>query len=217
MKNQMKTILYLIIFIFIASKVLAQSPIINPKNCWYFGFEIGNNTITSYDLGEQNKSFQGGILSEYYFAKHWSISGRLKYFKTGLSFISSSAYGQFDGAVISVPMNCKWEFKIIKNLSANLKFGVAYNYEIQRNYTFSQNITTDYPKSFASLNSGIGVNYFVSKEIGVFVAFEQFRLGGYKGKKNVGGYDFNIDPFLANYTNNNLINIGVKYNFKKGI
>ena len=214
----MKTKLYLIIiFIFFSSKVISQSEIINPKKCLYFGFEIGNNSITSYELGEQNKSLQGGILTEYYFAKHWSISGRLKYFKTGLSFISSTAYGQFDGAVISIPINFKWEFRIIKNLSANLKLGAAYNYEIQSNYNFSQNINTDNPKSFASLNSGIGLNYFITKEIGVFIDIEQFRLGGYKGKKNVGGYDFNINPFRDNYTNNNLINIGVKYNFKKGI
>ena len=206
-----------VLFIFFSSKILSQSEIINPKKNWYFGFEIGNNSITSFSLGEQNKSLQGGIIAEYYFAKHWNISGRVKYFKTGLSFVSNSSYGQFNGAVISVPINFKWEFRIIKNLSGNLKLGVAYNYEIQSNYDFLQNMDTNNPKSFASLNSGIGLNYFITKEIGVFIDFEQFRLGGYKGNKNVGGYDFNLNPFRDNYTNNNRINIGVKYTFKKGI
>ena len=206
---------FALLFILVSSKVLSQSEIINPKKNWYFGLEIGNNSVTSFSLGEQNKSLQGGIVAEYYFAKNWSISGRVKYFKTGLSFITNSSYGNFNGAVFSIPINFKWHFRIIKNLSGNLKLGAAYNYEIKSNYDFSQNMNTNNPKSFVSLNSGIGLNYFITKQIGVYIDLEQFRLGGYKGNRNVGGYDFNVDPFRDNYTNNNLINIGLKYNFRK--
>ena len=48
------------------------------KKDWFFRTEIGNNTITSSNLSNKN-SFQGGFMTEYYFAKKWSVTARLKY------------------------------------------------------------------------------------------------------------------------------------------
>lgn len=56
----------------------------NSKGKWYFGAEFGLNTITS--LTNHENSIQGGILAEYYFSNRWSLSGRIKYFKTGVSY-----------------------------------------------------------------------------------------------------------------------------------
>jgi hypothetical protein len=68
------------------------------KKDWFFGAEIGNNTINSFQLGDPNKSFQGGIIAEYYTGESWSLIGRIKYFKTGVSFYSQSTHtgGWFD-------------------------------------------------------------------------------------------------------------------------
>ena len=96
---------------------------INPVGNWYFGAEIGPNTITSYSFNESDKSLQGGILAEFYTGRHWSLTTRIKYFKTGLSYFnqgsgsgflsSSSSFGQFEGAVFTIPLNVK----------RNLEFG----------------------------------------------------------------------------------------------
>lgn len=59
------------------------------KKDWFFGAELGLNTITSFNLGEPNKSFQGGILAEYYMGNHWSLTGKIKYFETGVSFFKA--------------------------------------------------------------------------------------------------------------------------------
>ena len=60
----------------------SKSEIINPEGKWFFSAEIGTNTITSYTLGEPNKSFQAGILAEFYTGRHWSLTGKVKYFET---------------------------------------------------------------------------------------------------------------------------------------
>jgi len=54
-------------------------------------------------------------MAEYYFANSWSLFGRIKYFKTGLSFSSSSSFGQFNGAVISIPLNVKNIITLIRD------------------------------------------------------------------------------------------------------
>lgn len=66
---------------------------INPKDNLYIGTEIGLNTITSFSQGEQNHSFQAGVLAEYYTGRHWSFSARIKYFETGVSFIKTIMTG----------------------------------------------------------------------------------------------------------------------------
>lgn len=54
---------------------------------------------------------------EYYTGRHWSLSARIKYFKTGVVNKVNSSIGIFNGAVISMPLNIKWE------LNGNIEFG----------------------------------------------------------------------------------------------
>jgi hypothetical protein len=59
---------------------------------------------------ETNTYLQGGLLAEYYFAKHSSITAKLKYLKTRLSVLQSirledEYYGNYYGAVIAIPTN----------------------------------------------------------------------------------------------------------------
>ena len=68
------------------------------KKDWFFGAELGLNTITSFNLGEPNKSFQGGILAEYYMGNHWSLTGKIKYFETGVSFFKAGTNGTYLGS-----------------------------------------------------------------------------------------------------------------------
>lgn len=217
-----KLIINSLLMIFSITIYGQEKEIINPKGNWYFGAEIGSNKISSLTLGEDNTSFQGGLLVEYYFAKNWSLSGRVKYYETGVSFFkkdtrsggwfdlgSEASYGIFNGSVISIPVNIKWKFRIFKNFSGNLKFGIGYNIELESEYRdFSSNNRTDYSKDYGSTNIGYGFNYFIHKNIAVFIDIETFEgvsrgfSEGFLGDKN-----YNIK--------NNLINLGVKFNFNK--
>ena len=200
----------------------SKSEIVNPVGKWFFGAEMGLNTITSFRLGEPNKSFQGGILAEYYTGRHWSLSGRIKYFETGVSFYKANTHsgswfdlgsdeysGVFKGAVISIPLTIKWEFRIFKNFGGSLKLGYVHSFETKSNYyNYSENLKTDYPKDYGSSISGLGFNYFLSKKTAIYIDFETC-FGGRKAK--IPALIFDNDQYVMN----NIINIGVKHNFKK--
>jgi hypothetical protein len=223
-KQQMKyRILMILVLSFISNKIISQTnEIINPKGKWFFGAEIGTNEITSFSNGESNNSFQGGILAEFYFARHWSLSGRFKYYNTGVSFYqpnthtggwidlgTDESYGNFKGAVLSIPLDIKWEFRINKNLGGSLKVGYAHNIETSSNYgKYSANANTNFPKQYGSSNAGYGLNYFLKKNIAVYLDVE-FYSGAAKGYSNgfFGKTSYN--------TLNHLTNFGIKYNFKK--
>jgi len=214
-------LLVVILFSLLSNTTISQTnEIVNPNGKWFFGAEIGLNTITSYTLDESNSSLQGGILIEYYFAKHWSLSGRVKYFKTGVSFdkpptgsssgfFSSPRYaGIFNGEIFAIPINLKWEFRICKNLNGNIKLGYAYNIETKSEYlNYTSNLRTDYPKHYGSVNPGLGFNYFIHEKMSIYIDFENY-FGPQRGK---------TPGFLSEGTqnlNNLLFNIGVKYTFK---
>lgn len=216
-------VLIIVVLSLLSNKIISQTKeIINPKGIWFFGAEIGMNKINSFANGESKSSFQGGILSEYYFARYWSLSGRIKYFETGVSFYkpnthsgswfdlgSDEYFGSFNGAVISIPLDVKWNFRIFKNLGGSLKLGYAYNIETKSNYSnYSENLKTDYSKQYGSVNAGFGFNYFINKNIAIYLDAE-FYSGTTKGYSDglLGRNSYN--------TENNLINFGIKYNFKK--
>ena len=201
-------ILFLFMLIFFSNNIISQTDEnINPKGKWFFGAEIGLNTITSLKPNHEN-SIQGGILAEYYFAQHWSLSGRIKYFKTGVSYKNDSAY-RFYGSVISIPVNANWEYRIMKNFSGNLKLGLALNQEIKSDYYYPTNAKTNYSTLFGTFNPGIGFNYYLNRNTAIFMNYEVYILGNDRDE-NDGGMNF-----VPNSTNNNLFNIGIKYSFKK--
>jgi len=212
----MRKLILLLLFPFLIN-AQSKNEIINPKGKWYFGAEIGTNTISSFSLGEPNQSFQGGVLAEYYFARHWSLSARIKYFETGVSFYDAgtngssgyifsysgreSYYGNFKGAEIAIPLNIKWEFRISENLGGSLKIGAAYTIETKSEYgSYSKDLPTNYPTRYESDNLGYGFNYFINKKMAFYLDFEYF-IGNSKG--------------YGHYSENKLTNIGTKYNFKK--
>lgn len=219
----MKYLSVLVLFVFFLSNTLFSqtNEIVNPKKNWFFGAEIGLNKINSYSFGESKNSFQGGLLAEYYFARHWSLSGKIKYFKTGVSFYkpnthsggffdlgSDESFGNFKGEVISIPLNLKWEFRIYKNLGGSLKFGIAANFETKSLYgAYSPNAKTDYPKQYGSIITGYGFNYFLNKQMALYLDIE-VNSGAVKGTSD--GF-FGSNTYL---TSNNLTNFGIKYNFK---
>ena len=110
----------IILICFLPSLVSSQenNTSINLKGKLFLGFETGLNTISSFSHGEANQSIQAGFVADYYFKKHWSIMGRIKYFKTGVSFDRAPydiSINTFEGAVVSIPVDLKWEFLIYKN------------------------------------------------------------------------------------------------------
>lgn len=199
-------LLFFFIFCFSNFLSMAQTKkaIINPKHQWFFGSEIGNNTIISYKQNEPKNSFQSGIILEYFFDDKFSLSGRIKYFKTGVSFTNgyNPKYGHFDGSVICIPINAN--FNLNSNIDSRFypsaKLGLAWNYETQSNYTYTNN----YSKSFVSINFGVGINYMVNKKCIVYSDVEGYFFGGFKGSS---------DTFILQrnyYTQNIVINIGLK-------
>lgn len=173
------------------------------KNDWFFGVEMGINTIVSKN---NENSFQGGILAEYYFSKQYSIMGRFKYFETGISINPDTKY--FEGAVLSLPINLKWEYRIINNFKGNLYAGFALNQETQTHYHYPPDEDINFSNFFGSFNAGIGFSYFIKNKTAVFANYETYLFGNNR--------DHRSDTFLiiSNSTNNNLFNIGMKYNFK---
>jgi Outer membrane protein beta-barrel domain len=220
----MKTKILLLLIPFLTNaQETTKTEIVNPKGKWYFGAELGLNTITSYTLNEPNKSFQGGVLAEYYTGRHWSLSGRIKYFETGVSFQRpnthsggwfdlghDASFGSFNGAVIAIPLNIKWEFTMHQNFRGYLKTGLVYNYETQSNYNFSENINTNHAKDFGSFNTDIGFSYFLNQKMAVYIELENYTFGGRKASyQNLVLWD------TVYYTENSHLNFGIKYNFKK--
>jgi Outer membrane protein beta-barrel domain len=218
----MKNIFLLLIVPF---SLFAQTnkELINPKGNWYFGAELGNNKITSFSMGEIDKSFQGGIVAEYYFARHWSIMGKIKYFETGVSFYKPNTHsgswfdlgndefsGTFKGAEIALPIDIKWEFRLCKNLAGSLKLGYAYTIETKNEYSnYTQNLNpNNYSKEYGSLNIGYGFNYFINRKIAVYLDIEF-----YNGESK--GYSEGFFGKTHYSTKNTLTSIGIKYNFKK--
>lgn len=204
----MKKIIYVLLIILNSNYVFSQNvnEVINPKHNWYLGLEFGLNGIQSYNFDENKKSFQLGVTSEYYFSKNWSLNARLKYFETGLSF-RNNGYNVFDGAVISVPLNIKWEFNIYKNLRINFMTGFALNQEIKSNYIYPNKPNANYSKLYGNFNSGLGFNYFISKKIALTLNYEVYVLGNDR-------QDDDFLKLLPVSPNNNLLNIGIKHNFK---
>ncbi len=219
----MKKLLAVLLFPFMMNgQEIAKSEIVNPDGKWFFGVEIGQNTITSYTLNEPYKSFQGGILTEYYFGRHWSLTGRIKYFnighsyffqgyivKAGFGFFSSSSYPdklfQFDGKVFSIPINLNWEYRISKNFHGTLSGGFSYNFETKTNYVLLN--IEDYQKyslnQYFGYNTNFGFNYFISRNNAIFINLEY-----YLGNKRKLGF------FYPERNSNTLLNFGYKYSFK---
>lgn len=206
-----KSFFYVILINLMSNFTVAQTnkDNINPKSNLYLGAEIGTNTITTFSNNEPSKSIQVGLVIEYYFTEQWSVLGRVKNFETGVSFANNNNFGKFEGAIISIPLNIKWEFRIYKNLKANLKIGGAYNFETKSNYYFSSNLETNNSKTFVNFNPGFGFNYFLSEKTAIYFDIETYKFGGYKGNSQSQILSKNY------YTENNLINLGIKYTFKK--
>ena len=183
--------------------------IVNPAGKWFFGAEIGPNIITSYNFNEPNKSLQGGVLAEFYTGRHWSLTGRFKYFETGVSFLNTKDnFKSYNRAVISIPVNIKCKINLDEKSVFYIKNGLAYNYGLTSNNYSEYCLVEDEAKSFVSFNYGIGFEYYTSSNNILFIDLEHYVFGDYKG--NNGGF------FLPKnyYAENILINFGIKHNFK---
>jgi Outer membrane protein beta-barrel domain len=199
--------------------------IINPAKKFYVGAEIGlDNKQQNVSKGLSLPSYvtssagvQFGVSAELYFARHWSISTKLKYYQTQLYYgdyyydIDPETNRQTNGKysytmakahVLSMPFNLKWEFRVADNLAASLKLGFVYNIEISSSYDPE-------PKYIASSSSystglyGLGVNYFLNKKWAVYADYESIP-GPSKGKTT----DFFSSSYHANNTH---LSLGVKY------
>ncbi|WP_445453256.1 outer membrane beta-barrel protein [Flavobacterium sp. 25HG05S-40] len=213
-----KTIMFNLLFY--SMFVIAQdSTVVNVKGKWFFGGELGKNTIRSYEFGESANSFQAGLLAEYYFSKQWSVVGRIKYFKIGASFSGDDFiifpnkavynFGRFNGESLSIPVTLKWEFKIYKNFRGYLKIGSGISIETRSEYRdYAPEITDNFKSYYLNFNLGYGITYFLNKNNALYLDTEIFA-GGSKGKQD-GLYIFGDGSKVLV---NEMINLGYKHNF----
>jgi len=215
MKKNALLILSIIFLSFI--EISAQNETISLNNKWFFGVEIGGNHIASFDLDESKNSIQVGLLAEYYFTRKWSLTSKIKYYKTGVSFHQSGSSGlfgsnthsgTFKGSVISIPVFAKWEFRVYRELKGNFKLGYAFNKEIKSQYSnYSNNLNTeDYSSQYGGLVVSYGFNY-LNAESAIYLDFEGYS-GAEKGRTS---------SLVSNgkiVTTNYLISLGYKYSFK---
>jgi len=205
-----------------------SNEMINPKGKWYFGAELGLNKVTSFGFDEGKYSVSCGGIAEYYFAKQWSIQAKVKYMKTGVSYLKKTVYGwdwdwwknapladsdygiynRFDAHTIAIPLDIKWEFRLYENLHASLKLGTALNIETQSTYHYN---ATDSESSsvFVNLNLGYGVNYYISESYSLGVDMETFTLGGESKGRTSDGSNTNHGV----YAKNTVYNLQLKYHF----
>jgi hypothetical protein len=97
---------------------------------------------------------------------------------------------------------------LLKNLGGSLKIGYSHSFETKSEYRFSDNLNINNPKDYRSSITGLGLNYFINKKIAIYIDLETY-FGGLKAKISRFIFDNN------QYAVNNLINFGIKYNFKK--
>lgn len=200
----MKKLLLIFLLPFLANAQGTIKPeIVNPKGNWYFGAEIGLNTIAD---GEHDKSLQGGFMAEYYMGKYCSVLGKFKYHKTGLS-LGSTSIQKFEGAVLTVPVNLKLEWKTYRNCRGNIRFGLDLNQEIESKYQNPTSLKTDLPKLYLDGNFAIGLSYFISRKTAVYFDAEVKGLG--REREKTAGW------LRPHSTDNSFLNFGIKHNFKK--
>ncbi|MEI7509489.1 MAG: outer membrane beta-barrel protein [Flavobacterium sp.] len=220
----MKKTVYYLLFLSVCAFSQTKAKLINPKGKWYFGAEIGLNAITSFDYNEGNTSISIGGISEYYFDKHWSVQARIKYMKTGVSFINqpenswnfgwikttqgvsdSPVYNRFDGQAFVIPIDLKWEFRIKKNWHGSIKTGPSLTMETKSDYAYANVDYSTFAKTFVTMNFGYGLNYYITKKYCLGLDFEYYFLGDSKGSTY--GFLWN----KAHYATNSLYNIQLKY------
>jgi hypothetical protein len=213
---------YLCIFLlpfFVNAQDKPASTIVYPKGNWYFGIEAGTNKVVSNEFS-QPTHFQAGLTAEYYFAKQWSVQGKIKYFATEVAYdypqtiLTNGATPytalSFKGEVVSVPVDIKWEFRLYKNLKGFMSLGLGYNIETQSDYEIPGHPNPDvsmFPANYVSAHGTVGLNYFVSAKWAVYASLE-FNGGGQKGHLDGFWGDSNLG------SENSLANLGVKYHFK---
>ena len=193
----MRTV-YILFFLFLTSSITISaqiSDVVNPTKKWFLGIEVGTNEI----LSTKAKSSQIGIFGEFYFHKNWSFTGRIKYFKSGVTDYEL----KFSGEVISFPLNIKWEFKVIENFRVNLSVGMAINKETKSNYLYSQNRDAGFSTVYRTLNTGVGITYFISKKIGIYFNIESYIWGNHRSV---------LESWMfPNSPENKLHNFGIKF------
>ena len=170
--NVNSKILLIILLGFITLEMNAQTlKRIKPKEKWFLGVESGLNTITSLNPNQTNFT-QCGILIQYYFNEELSVSGRLKYFETGVSYLGKFSRGYFEGTVISLPIDINFEWEIFKKFNGTAQLGIAVNKEVKTNY-YPDYDKFNYSTFYGSFNPGFGFNYFLTKKM-QFISIMKF-------------------------------------------
>lgn len=214
--------LFLILIIGLASvSVSGQSERLNNKGNFFIGAELGGNIIHHPNVIHS----QFGISGEYYFARKWSISAKIKYHKANLYYYwpeykPSCGFGgflcggwdeklaHFESYNIVIPFNMKWDYKIVENLYGYISGGAFLNIETKSYYNVTDNLEFTHHPIYLSMNIGTGLGYQFKNNDAIYIDYNFYR----------GGDLIKVNTFLGDkyhYPKNTHISIGYRMNLSK--
>ncbi len=153
------------------------------------GIEAGANIAANPPFN--TLSGQGGIVGEYYFAKQWSVVGKIKYHQANINkssggYSSSSAgmgfnlFGSpprdvsYQSQNILIPISIKWNYRIFRNLYGSVDMGPYLNFTLNSKYT-ANNVDVHDRKIFIGFNIGAGVHYQLQNGNSLFANYDFYR------------------------------------------
>jgi len=196
----MKKTIYTSVLFFLTMFSLKAQNDFNPTKKWFVGTEIGYNSVL-LNTKNYKKSFEYGAFVEYYYLKNFSVTIRVKSYKKGYN--ESPLYKTTQSDILSIPINLKWEFKLIHQLKVTASLGLAFVTEKNYKYEEDSEYKDKIENTDTTLNSGMGINYFLSKKIGIFIYFENY-LNFWKNKGKT-------KPLFLYNKNYSHLNFGIKY------
>ena len=185
--------LLLALAIILASTINGQTERLNNKGKLFVGAELGGNVV--HKSNDNVIHSQIGVSGEYYFARRWSISTKIKFHKAYLYYyvpkpkpypckIGGLSCGDreekianFESYNILIPINLKWDYKITKNFYGYINGGFFLNLETKSYRNVTDNVKLNHNPIYASINIGTGLGYQLKNNDVIYVDYNFYRGG----------------------------------------
>lgn len=212
--------------IVLATTISGQTERLNNKGKLFVGAELGGNVVHKDNGNVIHPQF--GVSGEYYFARKWSFSTKIKFHKAHLYYhipkpepypckIGGLSCGwgdreekiaNFESYNILIPINLKWDYKIAKNLYGYINGGFFINIETKSYRNVTDNVKLNHNPVYASMNMGTGLGYQLKNNNVIYIDYNFYR-GGDMIKVDGFGWDSYYYPI------NSHISIGYRMNLNK--
>lgn len=205
--------------IVLATTISGQTERLNNKGKLFVGAELGGNVVHKDNGNVIHPQF--GVSGEYYFARKWSFSTKIKLHKAHLYYYHPEVTGcrflcdnedekiaNFESYNILIPINLKWDYKIAKNLYGYINGGFFINIETKSYRNVTDNVKLNHNPVYASMNMGTGLGYQLKNNNVIYIDYNFYR-GGDMIKEDGFGWDSYYYPI------NSHISIGYRMNLNK--